>query len=45
MKLKINEFGGSLYVAPEIETVEIATEGVLCYSTEQMEEDDINPWI
>lgn len=46
MKSKTTKSGGTSYVAPEMTAVEIAAEGVLCYSyrIEELVEDDFNPW-
>lgn len=32
------------YAAPEIYTVDIANEGILCFSTENLIEDTNDPW-
>lgn len=32
------------YAAPEITTVDMTAEGILCYSTEQLQENDFDPW-
>lgn len=46
MKSKTTKSGDTSYVAPEMTSVEIAAEGVLCYSyrIEELVEDDFNPW-
>ena len=35
---------GNTYAAPEIYTVDIANEGILCFSTENLIEDTNDPW-
>ena len=46
MKVKTITFSGQpmQYEAPEMYTIDIAAEGILCFSTEILEEDDYNPW-
>ena len=46
MKVKTTTFSEQRpqYAAPETTTVDIAAEGILCYNTETLEEDDFNPW-
>lgn len=33
-----------VYYAPEIETIDMVADNILCYSTEKLEEDDFDPW-
>ena len=48
MKIKTTTFSGQhqIYAAPEITTVDMVADSVLCSSTstEQLEEDDFDPW-
>lgn len=46
MKSKTAKTGYTSYVAPEMNSVDIVTESVLCYSyrIEELEEDNFNPW-
>lgn len=46
MKVNRNTFGGQYqeYIAPEATVTEVVSEGILCFSTENLEEDDFNPW-
>ena len=48
MKIKTTTFSGQhqIYAAPEITTVDMVADSVLCSSTstETLEEDDFDPW-
>ena len=46
MKLNKHSFIGlhQEYAAPEVTVTEVVSEGILCFSTENLEEDDFNPW-
>ena len=46
MKVKTTTFGEQRleYAAPEITTVDMVADSILCYSTEQLVEDDFDPW-
>ena len=46
MKVKTTTFREQhqAYAAPEITTVDMVADSILCYSTEKLVEDDFNPW-
>lgn len=46
MKINVTTLGERhiVYAAPEATVTEMSSEGILCYSTERLEEDDFNPW-
>lgn len=46
MKVNRNTFSGQHqeYAAPEVTVTEVVSEGILCFSTENLEEDNFNPW-
>lgn len=44
MKVKTTAFSEQPYAAPEINVVDMVADSILCYSTENLVEDDFNPW-
>ena len=45
MKVNVTTFSVQQnYSAPEIHVIDMITDCILCYSTENLEEDPFNPW-
>lgn len=46
MKINVTTFSEQhpAYAAPEMTVTKVFSEGILCYSTEKLEEDTWNPW-
>ena len=46
MKVNVTTFSGQKnnYAAPGIHVIDMITDCILCYSTENLEEDPFNPW-